>query len=92
MVARVAATVEREHGITLSIDASAIDALIAAGGYDPVLGARPMRRTVGRLLEARLARAVLGGELSRGDSVLARGCSDHIEFERTRAVATDAAE
>jgi ATP-dependent Clp protease ATP-binding subunit ClpC len=92
MVARVAATIEREHGITLAIDASAIDALIAAGGYDPSLGARPMRRTVGRLLEARLARAVLAGELSRGDAVLARGCNDHIEIERTRAVATDAAE
>jgi ATP-dependent Clp protease ATP-binding subunit ClpC len=91
MLARVVQLVQREHGIALSIDASAIDALINAGGFDPALGARPMRRTLGRLIEARLARAVLAGELSRGDRVVARGHGDYVGFERVNA-AIDAAE
>ena len=46
-----------------------IDALIAAGGYDPALGARPMRRLIGRLVESPLASAILGGELGEGATV-----------------------
>ena len=46
MIAGVAAVVRREHAVHVDLDPSAIDALIAAGGYDPELGARPMRRTV----------------------------------------------
>jgi ATP-dependent Clp protease ATP-binding subunit ClpC len=64
---------EREHGIEVDVEPSTIEALIAAGGYDAQLGARPMRRTVGRLVEAPLAREVLAGGLSRGDTVVIRG-------------------
>ncbi|MFI5308352.1 MAG: AAA family ATPase [Polyangiales bacterium] len=87
----VAELMRREHAIEVEIESSAIDALIAAGGFDPALGARPMRRTVGRLLEAALARRVLSGELRAGDAVVARGQGDQIVLERAPASA-DAAQ
>ncbi len=91
MCCAVVALMRREHGVAVQVEASAIDALIAAGGYDPELGARPMRRTVGRLLEARLARALLAGEFARGDAVVARGQDAQIVLERGQPV-LDAAE
>jgi ATP-dependent Clp protease ATP-binding subunit ClpC len=58
----------REHGVVLDCHDSAIEVLVAAG-YDPALGARPMRRAVSRLLEAPLARAVLTQRARRGDRI-----------------------
>ena len=46
---------------------AAIDALRDAGGFDPELGARPMRRAIGRHIEAPIAEMILKGMLSRGD-------------------------
>ena len=74
-----------EHTIDLVIEASAIDALVAGGGFDPALGARPMRRTVGRLVEAPLASLVLSGGVRRGDRVIARGEDGVVRFERVEA-------
>jgi ATP-dependent Clp protease ATP-binding subunit ClpC len=73
MVHDVVALMRERHAIDVRVDASVFDALIAAGGFDAALGARPMRRTVGRLVEARLADAVLSGELERGGAVTLRG-------------------
>jgi ATP-dependent Clp protease ATP-binding subunit ClpC len=92
MLSGVAGVMRREHGIELSWGASAIDALIAGGGFDPALGARPMRRTVGRMIEAALAAKVLAGDVTRGDRVLARGAGDGVRFETDGALDADAAE
>lgn len=62
-----------EHGIVLRVDDSALEALVAAGGFDESLGARPMRRSVQRLVEAPLARLVLEGGAQRGDAVTLSG-------------------
>ena len=69
----VAEVMLREHQVELSVEPSAIDALIAAGGFDPELGARPMKRCVSRLVEAPLASAVLSCEATRGSRVLVTG-------------------
>lgn len=45
--------------------------LIAAEGYDPAFGARPLKRTIQRLLQNPLALAVLGGEFKEGDVIRA---------------------
>jgi ATP-dependent Clp protease ATP-binding subunit ClpC len=82
MLVRIVALARSEHGIALHIEDSAIEALIRAGGYDPELGARPMRRTLSRLVESPLAHAVLAGELRAGDSVALRGAGERIVFER----------
>jgi ATP-dependent Clp protease ATP-binding subunit ClpC len=85
---------EREQGVRLQIDPSVIEALIAAGGYDPELGARPMRRTIGRLVEAPLAEAVLAEGLGRGDVVRLTGDGDRVRLVHDRGPdgAADAAE
>jgi ATP-dependent Clp protease ATP-binding subunit ClpC len=81
MLRAVARTLEVERGILLEVDESAARALAAAGGFDPALGARPMKRTVGRLVEAPLAGRILSGELARGQRVRVRGRADQIVFE-----------
>lgn len=55
-----------EKGIRLEFDDSIVELLLASGGYDPTLGARPMRRAVQRLVEAPLAEAVLRGQAREG--------------------------
>jgi ATP-dependent Clp protease ATP-binding subunit ClpC len=67
------------RGIRLDVSDEAIDALLAGGGFDPELGARPMRRAIGRLVEAPIAEMVLRGELEQGDVAL-------VEIEGGRVV------
>jgi ATP-dependent Clp protease ATP-binding subunit ClpA len=81
MLAAVAETLRREQGIAIEFDGSVIDALIAAGGYDPELGARPLRRTVGREIESPLAAAVLRGEIGAGDRVLLVGDGPRVRVQ-----------
>jgi ATP-dependent Clp protease ATP-binding subunit ClpC len=66
---RLLGGLEREleaRGVELSIEAAAVDALLDAGGFDAELGARPMKRTIARLIEAPLAELILRGELEEG--------------------------
>jgi len=53
------------RGITLALSPAAID-LVITRGCDPALGARPLRRTVERLVEDPLAEALLRGEIVAG--------------------------
>jgi ATP-dependent Clp protease ATP-binding subunit ClpC len=55
--------------------------LIAREGFDPEFGARPMRRTIQRLVENELSRMVLGGRLEPGDKVSVDADGDELEFE-----------
>jgi ATP-dependent Clp protease ATP-binding subunit ClpC len=83
MAAGVIEQLRERQGVDLSIDETAVDAMVALGGYDAELGARPMRRAIGRMVEAPLAAAILGGEFERGDRVVARGDAEGIRFERS---------
>jgi len=49
---------------------SAAKALLAKRGYDPVLGARPLRRTIQREIEDALSEKILFGELGAGQIVV----------------------
>ncbi|GGM88805.1 ATPase AAA [Lentzea pudingi] len=59
----------REQDVTLEVDDQAVDWL-AARGYMPEYGARPLRRTITKELDRRLSRALLAGELRGGQHVL----------------------
>ena len=87
MLSGVRAALLREQAIELEIDDSVVDALIAAGGYDPELGARPLRRTVGRELESPLASAVLRGEFARGAKVRVWGEGAKVHLAATGGLA-----
>jgi ATP-dependent Clp protease ATP-binding subunit ClpB len=66
-VARVIDRVaERGVHVTLSDEART---LLGNMGYDPVYGARPLRRVIQKQLTDRLALALLKGEIHSGDSV-----------------------
>jgi ATP-dependent Clp protease ATP-binding subunit ClpB len=58
--------------------------LIVAEGYDPVYGARPLKRAIQRLVQNPLALAVLEGEYVEGDRVRVDRSKDggRLTFER----------
>jgi len=58
---------ERRLTITLSDEARQ---LLAERGYDPAFGARPLKRTLQRMIENTLAVQVLGGQFGEGDEIL----------------------
>ena len=61
---------QRERRIRYTWDASLIAHLIASGGYDPQLGARPMRRTIERLVEGPISELILTGSVDAGGEVV----------------------
>ena len=65
----------RAQGIELRLEPGAVDWL-AARGYQPEFGARPLRRSIGRELERQLSRLLLSGELSAGQQVVATVAAD----------------
>jgi len=66
-------------------------ALILAEGYDPAYGARPLRRTVQRLIQDPLALEILDGRVLPGDTVRVDASGGEMKFERTepKAAAAD---
>jgi ATP-dependent Clp protease ATP-binding subunit ClpB len=57
-----------DRKITLTLDAAARDWL-AAKGWDPAYGARPLKRVIQRSLQDPLAEMILAGEVKDGDKV-----------------------
>lgn len=68
-LAEIVATL-REQGIDLSFDPSAI-AEVARLGFDPMFGARPLRRVIEEKIRAPLAEAILAKQVARGAKVRA---------------------
>ena len=58
-----------EQGLSVEISEPARE-LIAREGFDPVFGARPLKRYLQRTLETRIARALLAGDFSSGSKIL----------------------
>jgi ATP-dependent Clp protease ATP-binding subunit ClpB len=79
---------EREIGLRLS-DA-ALDH-IGQAGYDPVYGARPLKRAIQSQLENPLAQEILAGRFAPGDAVEVDVSDDRLEFRRGDGAAASAA-
>jgi ATP-dependent Clp protease ATP-binding subunit ClpC len=60
-----------QAGIHLSVEETALDAL-AARGFDPLYGARPLRRAIQSTIEDPAAEMLLSGTLSEGDTAVVR--------------------
>jgi ATP-dependent Clp protease ATP-binding subunit ClpB len=58
-----------ERKITLLVQEDALEYLVSQG-YDPIYGARPVKRAVQRDLETGLAKALLRGEFADEDTVV----------------------
>jgi ATP-dependent Clp protease ATP-binding subunit ClpB len=70
---------EREMGLVLS--PAAMDKLTAAG-FDPVYGARPLKRAIQHLIENPLAQAILAGRFGPGDRVTVDVAGNALVFGR----------
>jgi ATP-dependent Clp protease ATP-binding subunit ClpB len=89
-VARVAQLVA-DRKLALEVTPAA-KALVAAEGYDPVYGARPLKRAIQRLLQNPLAMAVLEGTYVEGDRVKVDRAKDGTTLTFQRVPATGARE
>ena len=68
-----------DRDITLSFSDSALDKLSNAG-FDPVYGARPLKRSIQELVENPLAQKLLSGDIKTGAEVSVEVKSDQLEF------------
>jgi ATP-dependent Clp protease ATP-binding subunit ClpC len=71
-----------ERRIAFRAGPGLIDHLIAAGGYQTALGARPMRQIIQRLVESPLADEILSGRVRSGEQLLACAGAGGVEFRR----------
>ena len=64
-----------ERKINLTLDASA-EELLAREGFDPVYGARPLKRAIQSLIQNPLAMKLLSGDIKPNESVAIKGDLD----------------
>ena len=77
-----------ERNISLQLEDKTIDYL-AEVGYDPVYGARPLKRAIQKELETALARAILSGEIHDGQEVTANVSKAKIFFENITSLSNE---
>jgi ATP-dependent Clp protease ATP-binding subunit ClpB len=69
----------KERDIKFSISDAALDK-IGEMGFDPVYGARPLKRSIQQELENPLAQAILSGKFSAGDTIQVDVKDDQLYF------------
>jgi len=72
---------DRDMGLT--VDDTAFDLLIDAG-FDPIYGARPLKRAIQQQVENSLAQKILSGEFQAGDNILIKGENGHLIFDKMK--------
>jgi ATP-dependent Clp protease ATP-binding subunit ClpB len=70
-----------ERQINLELSDAARD-FLAAAGYDPVYGARPLRRAIQHHLQDKLAPLLLSGEFKEGDTILVDAAEEGLTFKK----------
>jgi ATP-dependent Clp protease ATP-binding subunit ClpB len=75
-----------DRDITLNLDETALDRL-AEAGFDPVYGARPLKRAIQQQLENPLAQQILAGEFGPGDTIDVTVGADGLGFAKGDAAA-----
>ena len=71
-----------EQGIVLKFQANALK-LLAQEGYDPEMGARPLRRTLQTQVEDKLSELLLTGDLATGQTLKVGVKGGQLKFEMT---------
>ena len=72
----------KEAQIYLQFDESSLELLVEVG-YDPLYGARPLKRAIQQYVENPLAEAILAGEFVAGDRIQASTTNKRIFFAKT---------
>jgi len=74
-----------ERGMSLRLT-DAARAYVAEEGYDPAFGARPLKRTLQRLVADPLALAILEGRFQEGDEIVVDVTGDELVFRKAETV------
>jgi len=78
-----------DRKMTLKLSDAALD-FLADVGYDPVYGARPLKRAIQRELETQIAKRILRGEFLAGDTIFVDIENERPAFKRFPAELSDA--
>jgi ATP-dependent Clp protease ATP-binding subunit ClpC len=81
LLAALGRTLAASRGLTLVVADEVPDAILAAGGYEPELGARPVKRTIARLIEGPLAEIILQGQ-GQGATIRISAPDGQIQVDR----------
>lgn len=73
-----------ERGLGVQLSDAARDRL-AEEGFDPVFGARPLKRAIQRLVENALARELLAGSFAPGEEIRVDLRDGELVFEKAKA-------
>ncbi len=79
----------RGIGVEIEFDPSLV-AYVAEKGFDPVYGARRLRRAITSLVEDSFSEAMLEGRIASGDRILAKAVEGKVLFEKQTAPVPDA--
>ncbi len=71
----------KDMGIEIEFDDS-IEELVAKEGFDPVYGARPLRRAIVRMIEDAFSTEMLEGKIKSGDKITATANDGKVEFKK----------
>lgn len=71
----------RAQGMNMEVTEEVKD-ILAKEGYDPTFGARPLRRTIQRLIENPLSELLLRGDFKEGDAILVTVENGEIKFKK----------
>jgi len=71
-----------DRQITLTLTDAALD-FLADVGFDPVYGARPLKRTIQRELETKVATGILNGDFSDGDNITCDVINERLTIVKT---------
>jgi len=69
----------KQNGISIEVSDNA-KTFIAKKGFDPVYGARPLRRAIQNMIEDKIAEEILDGSIKPGQTVLVDVKDDNIVF------------
>ncbi|MBN3922392.1 ATP-dependent chaperone ClpB [Nostoc sp. NMS4] len=70
-----------DRKISLKLSDTALD-FLAEVGYDPVYGARPLKRAIQRELETQIAKSILRGEFNDGNTIFVDVQNERLSFSR----------
>jgi len=76
----------KDRDMGLEVEDAALD-LLAEAGFDPVYGARPLKRAIQQRLENPLAEAILRGDFAPGSHISVSVASDELQFVQADAAA-----
>lgn len=69
-----------EREVSLVVSKEALE-LISAAGFDPLYGARPLKRSIQRRVENPLAQKILSNEFTAGQQIVINVSAEHLTFD-----------